>query len=282
MSEEAAALRIRARRLRGEFKRVKAPARFSIVDNPEDSLKFIAEIRSAAVKANLFLDLSRVEVLTADAVSVMLATIKAEGARYARYGGSFQGNQPRNAAARRILVESGFFKHVQVNGAAQFGNQGHICSRESHQVEPHQARQLIHHASGILLRDRKKCPAAYRTLIECMNNTRNHAAADAAARHETWWATVFADIGPSIARYTFVDTGVGIFESVKIRGFFKRMNAMFRDESHLLRGILNGSIGSRTGLPFRGKGLPAIFELLQRGAIRRLVIVANNVFADVG
>jgi hypothetical protein len=50
----------------------------------------------------------------------------------------------------------------------------------------------------------------------------------------------------------------------------------------LLRQILGGQIESATGLAYRGKGLPRIRRFLDDGKISRLVIVANDVYADVG
>ena len=82
--------------------------------------------------------------------------------------------------------------------------------------------------------------------------------------------------------YTFLDTGVGIFRSVRlgtIRNVYKTLG--FEDDSGILKDILEGKIESRTGKHYRGKGLPAIYEKSQSGSIRSLVIIANDVYANV-
>jgi hypothetical protein len=48
-----------------------------------------------------------------------------------------------------------------------------------------------------------------------------------------------------------------------------------------LRDILEGKIESRTGIPYRGKGLPAIYKAFLSGRISKLVIIANDVYANV-
>ena len=118
-------------------------------------------------------------------------------------------------------------------------------------------------------------------MIECMNNTRNHASGQQ-DHQETWWATVYADVERERACYTFLDTGVGIFQSVpigKLRKFFKMVG--IQDDAKMLRDILHGKVESSTRQPFRGKGLPAIYGLLHRRSIKSLVIVANEVYANV-
>jgi hypothetical protein len=114
-----------------------------------------------------------------------------------------------------------------------------------------------------------------------MSNTHNHA-----AKHyegiQTWWASVYADRDTSRVCYTFLDTGVGIFRSREI-GLFRRIyiRAGFTDNVKLLKLILEGGVESRTELPYRGKGLPAIKRRSKNGQIRSLIIISNDVYANI-
>ncbi len=148
-------------------------------------------------------------------------------------------------------------------------------------MEPRTSRDLIHHGRRAIHGEARRCSAAYRTLIESINNTHNHAAGDGAAE-ETWWATVYADPERGRVCFTFVDTGVGIFRSVNI-GVWRRIykGLGLRDDADILRDILLGNVASRTGKPFRGKGLPAIYALSKSGEIKSLVIIANDVYGNV-
>jgi hypothetical protein len=79
-----------------------------------------------------------------------------------------------------------------------------------------------------------------------------------------------------------VDTGVGIFRSVRL-GTVRKIYNLFggRNDSDILRDMLQGKVPSSTKLAFRGKGLPYMNRLALQQRISSLVIVANNVYANV-
>ena len=115
-----------------------------------------------------------------------------------------------------------------------------------------------------------------------MNNTHNHAGGRRQTR-ETWWSTVYADLPRKRVCYTFLDTGVGIFRSIRIRGLRKAYHLIgIQNDADILRDILKGKVESSTGLSYRGKGLPAIFRLSQAVEVaKNLKIVSNGLYADV-
>jgi hypothetical protein len=75
---------------------------------------------------------------------------------------------------------------------------------------------------------------------------------------------------------------VGIFRSVKI-GTIRKLYKMvgLRNDADILREILEGTVESSTGQPYRGKGLPAIYGQSNRGSVKSLVIIANDVYGNV-
>jgi hypothetical protein len=254
------------------------PRVFSLIQNPEEVIQFLNRIEALSRAQHLSLKLEEVETLTPDAVAVLVATIKNE---LVDRGTRFQGDQPVAEKPRETLLESGFFDHVHSAQPITYKAKGRIQEKKSRKVEPQTARELIHLASRVLSGSPHKCPAAYRALIECMNNTHNHAAGDRSDR-ETWWAVVHADLERRRACYTFVDTGVGILKSVKIKGLLRIFRTLgWRDNSDILKKIFHGEIESSTGRSFRGKGLPAIFQLAKRQAIESLIVVTNDVYANV-
>ncbi len=263
---------------RRPFSEIKAPHVFSMVQNPEGVITLLREIEILSRTHHISLDLSEVQILTTDAVAALVATIQNGDIKTTT---QVRGNQPLADAARSRLIDSGFFSHVESIQPVAAPTKGRMIERRSKKVEPATARDLIHLANQALFGDSRRCPPAYRVLIESMNNTHNHAARRSQHK-ETWWATVYADIERGRACYTFLDTGVGIFKSVKV-GKLKRLLKMAGIESDatILRDILEGKVESSTGQPFRGKGLPAINDLLKRGRIKSLVVVANDVYANV-
>jgi hypothetical protein len=258
--------------------RLVAPEQFSLVSNPDNFVKFLNLFEQVAENHNIFLDLSGVKQLTSDAVAALIATMKKDSIQSRS---SVRGNQPTNPKAREVLAESGFFDLVATVETVP-ARRGLIRRRDSRKVEPLTARDLVHRASEALTGESCRCRPAYSTLIECMNNTHNHAAGGRDFR-ETWWATVYADEERLRACYTFIDTGVGIFRSVKIKvlgRFFKAVG--ISNNAAIMREILLGRVESSTGQHYRGKGLPELYKKVKAGRISRLIIVANNVFADVG
>jgi hypothetical protein len=143
-------------------------------------------------------------------------------------------------------------------------------------VDPGLAQRIVGKVTTALFTRERRSLGSYGTLIECMMNTHQHAAGDSGGK-ERWWLTAFYEEASGRAFFTFVDLGVGIFDSLKLAPY----KAFFRSNISLLRDILQGKIASSTGLKYRGKGLPKINKFLQRDQIRDLVIVSGNVYANV-
>jgi hypothetical protein len=198
-----------------------------------------------------------------------------------------RGVSPKDATAQRILVGSGFFEHYRSEQPLPHVPHGQISQEKSRKVQPDLARDLIHFGIKALTGSDGKCSAAYRVLIESMSNTHNHALSakarlDRSQQSETWWATVYADRARKRVCFTFVDVGVGIFGSVrlgKIRSFYRLIG--LRTDTDILRDMLQGKVESSTGFSYRGKGLPAINRLSEAGKIESLIIVANDVYANI-
>jgi hypothetical protein len=262
------------------FATLRVPNHFSIINNTEETIHFLRDFTFVAKRNNLTLDLSTVTNISIDAITALVAVI--EGLGVTRL---VRGTIPTDDRIRGILIESGFFEHVKSRRLLPAPKQGRIGREESKKVEPRLARDLIHIGTEAVRGLPQRCPAAYRVLIECMSNTHNHAAGkqDKLGGKETWYSTVYGD--PTRARvcYTFLDTGVGIFRSVQI-GAVKRAYRYLniRNNCDILRDILEGKIESSTCLPYRGKGLPSIFERFRFGKISSLIIIANDVFGNVG
>jgi hypothetical protein len=265
------------------FRTLSAPSDFSMVQNPDATITYLNSVRFYSSKYNLILDLSAVQLLTADAVAALVATL----APLNREGVLIRGHSPTVPAAQNILVGSGFYQHYRSVQPVPHVPHGLIAQEKSKKVQPDIARDLIHFGMRALTGTDRKCSASYRVLIESMSNTHNHALSAKAKRErsqelETWWATVYADRARNRVCFTFVDAGVGIFESVrlgKVRSLY-RFVGLQRD-NRILRDLLHGKVESSTGLPYRGKGLPAINGLSEARRIESLIILANDVYANV-
>ena len=261
-----------------QYIKLPVPERFSIIDNPEETIVFIRAVRHYSRANNLTLDLDGVTHITVDAITALVAEIAALGQlRYVR------GTLPTNVQCRDLLNQSGFFDHVKSRGPLPPCEKGRIEARKSKLVEPGTARELIRIGTTAAHGARQKCYPAYSSLIECMSNTHNHATGkDETMGTERWYSAVYGDAERKRICCAFLDTGVGIFRS----SGYKLVRRAFRllkgeDDRDILKAILAGKEESRTGLPYRGKGLPGINGFVQRGEMKTLIIVANDVYANV-
>jgi hypothetical protein len=134
----------------------------------------------------------------------------------------------------------------------------------------------------------------YSTLVEAMNNTREHAAyaerrgfrrgksLAQPGQAIRWWAGAYYDEETGRGSFTLLDHGVGILNSVHVQPFRKLYIQRGLDESRLLEAVLGGLIRSRTGKRTRGKGLPHMRMLAELGRLANLTIVAGRAFGSVG
>ena len=134
--------------------------------------------------------------------------------------------------------------------------------------------------------DRQRCKGVMGTLIELMQNTYDHASfGKEGQRH--WWVSVQHLPEEKKVSFCFVDFGVGVFasleggESKPFQKAFAELKRRFLGSGNevLLDRIFRGELHKTvTGRKYRGKGLPKIYEVLQRGGISNLSMVTNDVY----
>ena len=235
----------------------------------------LEDIRTAAKKRKrISMDMSEVEKLTPDGIAVFTAQIS----RLPTI--QIYGNEPTDPESKEVFIRSGFLKRVTTQSRRMApAEQGLILTQMNDVVEPVTADLLIKFPAKNLGMHTGQYKAAYRVLIECMSNTRQHAKGRLDPNHEDWWATVYCLQTSTRACFTFIDWGVGIVQSLKL----KLRERLYRSWSPdmMLKEVLDGNIASRTGKLFRGKGLPGINKAAAEGLISNVVIITNRAYADV-
>ena len=86
---------------------------------------------------------------------------------------------------------------------------------------------------------------------------------------------VIRDAGKALIQV--VDNGKGIIKTFA-SGLLKSFINLFQDNTDILTTAFHDGIASRTGLSWRGKGLPTIFELSSDKIISNLVVITNDVY----
>lgn len=260
---------------------LQAPPVFSLVENPDETINFFSRLHAAGNKpCRIFVDLGPVQQLTIDALLLLLSKVQRGAlARCISVGG----NEPKDPKVRDMFAHSGFYDYVSSTRPVKRHSSGagilkkHVGKRVREDV----SAELVHYATQCLHGTVKKNGGLYRALIECMANTKDHARIGAAT-NEAWWVSAYHDSAAGVVYFAFLDNGVGIFRSAKMQSVLKFMGKFVGLVTHadILNDILDAQLPSRTGLPYRGKGLPAIKRTLGRQDIRNLRIITNDAFLD--
>ena len=237
---------------------------------------------------NVVLDFRDSSVVAPDGIVLLISRIRD---RRLTHDMRIRVNAPSAPAPRRLWNDSGIREHVQL---AQSDDEdwpeprGRIITKRRYKAEPEDAVFLKNFAEQRLASKPNAWPGVQTILLECMTNTFNHAEGARVEQktetHEPWWAGVYCDKENEVARFTFLDNGIGILESVRLKWaqeVLRRMGIVSNTEA--MRQLLAGQVASTTGLPYRGEGLPSIREVLvAEQAVERIVIIANDVWVDIG
>lgn len=264
--------------VRGHLKYVEpldAPKNFSLINNTEKLLQYFNKAREL-LKDNTpvkFL-LEEITNLTPDAIAFFIAHFNDK--KFSN-GIKLSGTEPSDKTLRTIIRKSGFFDHVQSRVRTNPGCNNLLLHKiTNNKVENTIARQACELALSHLGISGKFRPL-YETIIELMANTNNHAG-DERGMYD-WWIFVYNnDEGRSCI--TFLDLGVGIFESIPVKKW-QQLQSYFLGNSLLVDTLLKGEISSRTNLPERGRGIPLIGKHAKHAAFDKFIMISNDVYADL-
>ena len=262
-----------------------APKDFSLVDNTNKVVGYLNDCRVKLHRdKKITIDISQIESLSTDAIALLVACVN-DNSFLGQYG-QVIGNAPSKIELTKLFVESGFYQHVQpenqmlknINKADE-----NLLHRESnYQVQSEIAKKACLLGTRHVFNNERPFPILYEMLIEAMSNTHNHANEKQKGKTK-WWLYVYnAPNGKTC--YSFVDLGVGIFDSVPV-ALYKRL-ARFLNISHnaeLVPDLLEGKIKSREKVDqnIRGKGIPQIARNSENNHIRRAYIISNDVKVDL-
>ncbi len=281
-----------SRRLEGMYKsyvHISAPPIFSLTKNPEKTLSFIADIDNCFQnRQKVFVVLKDVETVADGAILVLLSMMTNFKAKNIDFNGDF----PRNASARRAIDESGFFDILLMPSTAdqdQYNlSRKRLFTHANKKVDQRLTSSLISDISKKIWKEERRCPKLQRVYLELMQNTNNHASVDGKGLHH-WWTTVSYDKNENKACFAFIDYGIGVIESMttdpnsKFFNLKDKITQLFHpnNNAEMLELLIKGKLHSSTGLYYRGKGIPGIYEAFKENKISNLFIISNNVIADL-
>lgn len=270
---------------------VHAPKVLSLLRNADEIAKFVSELKNDFDRQrSVFVDLQGVREVDYDGLTVLLSVL----VRFKAKKIPFNGNYPRDMSARRILNDSGFFRHLfsrpfEDQRSYELVSERSIVTHANMIVDSHLGAEIVAEASETVWGERRRCPGVQRALIELMHNTNNHASGDKQG-DKHWWLSVKHFKEQHRVTFSFLDFGVGVFKSLHTKpeghrfyGVLQKLRDRVRygNDAEVMRLIFEGELHrTATGKYYRGKGLPGIYAALTKNEFSNLAMITNRVFFD--
>lgn len=259
---------------------IRIPSCFSIKDNPDETIQFfnrtIDTIMQGTESKKMFFNFESVEYMTIDALMYLIAIVINIRISLCRVR-EFSGNTPKQPTVRELFNNSGFIdivtkrkSFIETNGAI------HIVL--SDKGEPQKTQDICEHIISKSALQRQNLLFLGEMLGELEGNVVEHAYNDSTfERFHRKWFLYLDDTSDGLFRFTFLDTGVGIWNTMKKKGG-DRMKSLFGNQVDAIADALNGGERTRTLRPYRGKGLPSIKEHAISRRVVNLALITNKAY----
>lgn len=229
---------------------------------------------------NVHFDLTKCVEFSPESIAVLAAYISTDAFTN---GMASRGDLPKNSFVKRLIKESGFFDYVRMVGGSQPVTKSKMLHKlTNNKVETDEVKEVC-----LFVKDKVEADYVddmeplYDVLVEAMQNTNNHASPKGKGLYD-WWLTRFVDRETNIIHYTFLDVGVGVYNSLPVQDFLRKVRTQLNLTSNidLVDRLVNGEIKSSTGRPERGKGIPQIFDLSKDELFKDFYMLSNDVLVD--
>jgi hypothetical protein len=266
------------------WKTIEFPSKIKLIENPDEVLPFFNQaFKYFKKKNNVEFDLSNINHFSPESLAFFTACVADK--RFTNNMSS-KGNLPKSKILTKLFLESGFFDHVFLgNGSIKpksSENNKLIHNETNNKVETGIASDIcsfVMDKIGFIYEDEME--PLYVTLIEAMQNTNNHASANTKDSYN-WWLYSFEDRQNDLLHFTFLDIGVGVFNSLSVRNWRTKLMeaAKFTSNLSLVDDLINGKIRSRTKRTDRGKGIPQIYDSSLDPIFEDFYILSNDILMN--
>lgn len=269
------------------WKKVSFPKKIELIHEPDSTLEYFNQAyKYFRTNNNIEFDLSLVSYFSPESIALFAACIADK--RYTNNMNSI-GNMPKSFLLRKLFYESGFFDHVTVQNT-------------NSQPVKRKANKLLHKitdfevetdiATEFCLYVKNKINAKYIDdleplyviLIEAMQNTNNHASDSHNNKGKyDWWLYRYENKNEKITHFTFLDIGVGVFNSLSVRNWKRKLSESVRITSNLdlVDDLMEGKIKSRTLRKNRGKGVPQICNSSLDEMFDEFFMLSNDILINL-
>lgn len=265
-----------------------APDNFSLINNTDEVIKYFNDIRKFINrKSPVFLDISTITNLTPDSIALQMAELSDTKSK--RIG--MLGNAPNNPQFKKMFEESGLYDHVISSNQRVNGINNKLWKHSSdNNVKGEIAGKAIEVCKEKFKSNNKSfdTDSIYNLLVEAMSNTKSHAnkktkkLKDKKSDNINWWLYYYIDEEKSIIKYSFIDLGIGIFQSASFNDYRKTLSKFLGNE-YLIKPFLEGKIVSsrKNDNEISGKGVRQIMQCSQMPEVEKFYIISNDLKIDV-
>ena len=269
---------VRIKKNNPPFIKLELPQRFSLMDNPEETMKFFMcfarEIEQKEFGKYFYIDSSKVEYVTVDALIYLIAILQNKTFNRAmRY--SFRGNYPLNEDARRVYKESGFNDYVKLNmkDLPRSTDKMRIVSGNRNKSET--SRDVCDFVIKKLGKTKQQIQPLQKVLIELMSNVFYHAYENTFMTKK-WY--MYAEHVDNHVKCVFVDTGQGIAKTVR-KNFRERLRTFVgidNNDAKLIQSAFNGEFRTSTKEKHRGNGLLSVRANAGNDLFKRFEVLSGR------
>lgn len=260
-----------------------APTTLSLNDNEQETIDFFKRAldvgEQCSVKHRIYFDLKNVENITADAVMYIIAFIN-NFKRLKILNVYIEGNLPQNDNARFFLQDVGFYSYVKGLKKIDLPNTNRFQISHGQIADGELVGKICDFINSIMGKTDLLCTKRlYPMIIELMTNTRQHAynRNNKSSIMECNWY-VFAENSDNCIKFIFLDTGVGIPETLSYN-FPEKIANLFsgqKRDASFISSALKGDFRTETRERNRGKGLPGIYRDSINGRITNMSIISGS------
>lgn len=259
-----------------------APNDMSFINNTDEVLQYFKEAQEYFHdKEKVEFNIKDITNLSPDTITLMIANLNDP---FFTKNGRYRGMAPDDEKLKKLFLESGFYNYVSTSNLNKKLSRNMLHKEADYKVRPGIAKDACIYGMKHALDSIKPFEPLYEILIECMQNTNNHASSNEKQRHK-WWLFVYNDEESGVSKYSFLDLGVGIFESLALKNLLRRTakDVGLLPNTHFVKDLLNGKIQSRVAKDneIRGKGIPQIVDHSKYGEFKEFKIITNDVKIDL-
>ncbi len=258
------------------FEELRAPVKFNLqYENCDEVVSYLARIKQMGNNGrNLNIRMDDIDEIGEGAIAMLLSVMD----ELSKQNVLIKGAKPKDPDVKDVLERSGFFKYMSGSVDEKNKNSKNTILRTGGVNDsvinlPEEIRKANDTVWGSTGRN----PPMRGSVYEMMRNSCDHAFKD--VDNIIWHLAISHDDSNNLVKFSFVDNGKGIIRSFR-NGILKAVKHLFTDNVDILNTAFRNGIESRTGLSWRGKGLPTIFENYQDGYFKNLVVISNDVFID--